>query len=171
VLNRLNQADKDLDTLLGSIRSIELLTFVFNEVIFALDILQVEEIHSAENLNVHMDMNNSNQPVISVRGKKVEIIDFGVKFGLVSKSKKTARNIIILNHHEKKFGIVIDGVAEVISTNRSLLSMPKHSLDLFHWLSYTSGLIKIDENILVVLDVEKLITHHEMRLDEGRQDE
>jgi purine-binding chemotaxis protein CheW len=106
-----------------------------------------------------------------VRGNNIQIIDFGNKFGLVSTLKQSPKNIIIINHHQRKFGIVVDGVTEVITTHRSLLTMPAQSDQALSWFNYSSGLIKIDENILVVLDLEKLITHQETSLDEGQHGE
>jgi purine-binding chemotaxis protein CheW len=147
-------------------QSIELLTFIFNEVIFGIDILQVEEIHSYENLYSLIDTTDSIHPVISVRGNDIQMIDFGIMFGLETKRNQRPKNIIILNHHEKQFGIAIDGVTEVITTNQSLLNMPDQTDDVLSELSYSSGLIKIDENILVVLDLEKLIIYHETSLDD-----
>lgn len=170
-MNRPSHVHEDLITLHQSTQSIELLTFIFNDVIFGLDILQVEEIHSYENLNSLMGTTDSIHPIISVRGNNVQMIDFGIKFGLVSKRNQRPKNIIILNYQEKQFGIVIDGVTEVITTNRSLLKMPNQTDDGTNWFSYSSGLIKIDENILVVLDLEKLITHHEISLDDGQRGE
>lgn len=152
-------------------QSIELLTFIFNEVIFGLDILQVEEIHSYDSIYPLMGTKDSIHPVITVRGSNVQMIDFGIKFGLVSKKNQSPKNIIILNHHEKQFGIAIDGVTEVITTSRSLLNMPNQENDTLHCFSYSSGFIKIDENILVVLDIEKLITHHETTLTDGHRGE
>jgi chemotaxis signal transduction protein len=99
------------------------------------------------------------------------MIDFGIKFGLVSKKNQNPKNIIILNHRDEQFGIVIDGVTEVITTNRSLLKMPDQSNDASNWFSCSSGLIKVDENILVVLDLEKLLTHHETSLDDRQRGE
>jgi purine-binding chemotaxis protein CheW len=156
---------------LHSNESIELLTFIFNEVIFGLDILQVDEIHSVENQYSLKETIDSIHPVISVRGNNIQIIDFGNKFGLVSTLKQSPKNIIIINHHQRKFGIVVDGVTEVITTHRSLLTMPAQSDQALSWFNYSSGLIKIDENILVVLDLEKLITHQETSLDEGQHGE
>lgn len=156
---------------LRSNESIELLTFIFNEVIFGLDILQVDEIHSVENQYSLKETIDSIHPVISVRGNNIQIIDFGNKFGLVSTLKQSPKNIIIFNHHQRKFGIAVDGVTEVITTHRSLLTMPAQSDQALSWFNYSSGLIKIDENILVVLDLEKLITHQETSLDEGQHGE
>ncbi len=170
-MNRPNQAQDISASHQRSTQSIELLTFIFNEVIFGLDILQVEEIHSYENLYSLADTTGSIHPVISVRGNNVQMIDFGIKFGLVSKRNQSPKNVIILNHHEKQFGIAIDGVTEVITTNRSSLNMPDQSDDALSWFNYSSGLIKIDENILVVLDLEKLITHHETSVEDGQRGE
>ncbi len=170
-MNRPSHVHEDSVTHHPSTQSIELLTFIFNDVIFGLDILQVEEIHSYENIYSLMDTTDSIYPVISVRGNSVQMIDFGIKFGLVSKRNQRPKNVIILNIHEKQFGIAIDGVTEVITTNRSLLYMPDQSADALSWFSYSSGLIKIDENILVVLDLEKLIIHHETSLDDRQRGE
>lgn len=170
-MNRPSHAHEDSVNQYRTNQSIELLTFIFNEVIFGIDILQVEEIHSYENLYSLIDTKDSIHPVIAVRGNDVQMIDFGIMFGLETKRNQRPKNIIILNHHEKQFGIAIDGVTEVITTNRSLLNIPDQTNDVLSELSYSSGLIKIDENVLVVLDLEKLITHHVTSLDDRQHGE
>lgn len=170
-MNRPSHAHEDSVNQYRTNQSIELLTFIFNEVIFGIDILQVEEIHSYENLYSLIDTKDSIHPVIAVRGNDIQMIDFGIMFGLETKRNQRPKNIIILNHHEKQFGIAIDGVTEVITTNRSLLNIPDQTNDVLSELSYSSGLIKIDENVLVVLDLEKLITHHVTSLDDRQHGE
>lgn len=170
-MNRSSQAHVDPSTSSPASQSIELLTFLFNEVIFGLDILKVEEIHGYENIYPLVDTNNLINQVITVRGNKIQMIDLAIKFGLVKNDGHCPKNIIILNAHERQFGIEIDGVTEVITTNKSLINMPVQHESAMTCLHYSSGLIKVDENILVVLDLEKLITHDDLAKVDGLRDE
>ena len=139
--------------------------------IFGLDILKVEEIHGYENIYPLVDTNNLINQVITVRGNKIQMIDLAIKFGLVKNDGHCPKNIIILNAHERQFGIEIDGVTEVITTNKSLINMPVQHESAMTCLHYSSGLIKVDENLLVVLDLEKLITHDDLAKVDGLRDE
>ena len=170
-MNRSSQAHVDPSTSSPASQSIELLTFLFNEVIFGLDILKVEEIHGYENIYPLVDTNNLIIQVITVRGNKIQMIDLAIKFGLVKNDGHCPKNIIILNAHERQFGIAIDGVTEVITTNKSLINMPVQHESAMTCLHYSSGLIKVDENLLVVLDLEKLITRDDLAKVDGLRDE
>ena len=171
VLNLPNQAHEDPLTANQTSQSIELLTFLFNEVIFALDILKVEEIHGYENHYPIVGSTNTIKQSITVRGNKIHMIDLSVKFGFPANSASDPKNLIILNAHERQFGIAADGVTEVITTNKSLISMPSQYDHALSGLAFTSGLIKVDENILVVLDLEKLITRDDLICSDGLRDE
>ena len=150
-----------------SSQSIELLTFVFNEVIFAIDILLVEEIHGYVNLVSKIDAASSINSIFTVRGSPVQMIDLGVTFGLTPTHNACPKNIIILNLQDRQFGITIDGVTEVITTDRSLLTPPTQTEVSLSWHRYAAGLIKVDEHLLVVLDLEKLVSHHDLSLVDG----
>jgi purine-binding chemotaxis protein CheW len=161
-LNTPSQTHENPATSGRSSQSIELLTFIFNEVIFAIDILLVEEIHGYVNLVSKIDAASSINSVISVRGSPVQMIDLGVMFGLNPAHNSCPKNIIILNLHDRQFGITIDGVTEVITTDRSLLTPPIQTESSLSWHRYSAGLIKVDHHLLVVLDLEKLVSHHNL---------
>lgn len=171
VLNRSSPAHVDPSTSSPVSQSIELLTFLFNEVIFGLDILKVEEIHGYENIYPLVGVNKSINQVVTVRGNKIQMIDLAIKFGLIKNDDHCPKNIIILNAHERQFGIAIDGVTEVITTDKSMINMPIQRESAMSCLHYSSGLIKVDENLLVVLDLEKLITHDDLASVDGLRDE
>jgi len=166
-----NQAYGDPLTVNQKSQSIELLTFSFNEVIFGLDILKVEEIHGYENPYSIVSTNNAIKQSITVRGNKIQMIDLSVKFGFPTNSSGDPKNVIILNALERQFGIAVDGVTEVITTNKSLISMPSQHDRALSGLDFATGLIKVDENILVVLDLAKLITRDDLISSDGLRDE
>ncbi|MEI6836749.1 MAG: chemotaxis protein CheW [Alcaligenaceae bacterium] len=170
-MNRSSPAHIDPSTSYPAPQSIELLTFWFNEVIFALDILKVEEIHGYEIIYPQIGASKSIHQVMTVRGNKIQMIDLAIKFGLVKNNDHCPKNIIILNAHERQFGIAIDGVTEVITTDKSMINMPMQRESEMSYLHYSSGLIKVDENLLVVLDLDKLITHDDLASVDGLYDE
>jgi purine-binding chemotaxis protein CheW len=163
-LNRPSQAQADPQLSAPQAQAIELLTFLFNGIIFGLDILLVEEIHGYESIYSSINTKRGSDSVLSVRGAVVHMIDLAERFCVSSHRIAHPKNVIILNFRNKQYGIAIDGVTEVITTSLSLLSMPTQAEDSLRWFKYAAGSIRVDENLLVVLNLEKLISHNDSSL-------
>jgi purine-binding chemotaxis protein CheW len=101
--------------------------------------------------------------VINLRGIIVPIVDMRIKFHLGKVEYDQFTVVIILNIVHRVVGIVVDGVSDVITlTAEQLKPAPEFgsSLDT----QYITGLGTVDERMIIVMDIEKLMTSHDMEL-------
>lgn len=141
----------------------EYLTFWLGEEYYAIDILTVQEIRIYEHVTPIANMPDFIKGVMNLRGIVIPIIDMRIKFHLSNIIYNEMTVVIILTIGERVIGIVVDSVSEVVSlSNTDIQSPPKFSgaLDL----KYIKGLATINEQMLILIKIAKLINSKEMLL-------
>lgn len=94
--------------------------------------------------------------VINLRGEIVPIIDLRKKFELDTVEENDDTRIIILKIGEISAGIIVDSVSEVTQlTEESIESASNFSSG--HALDYILGVGKLNNRIITLLDLEKLV--------------
>jgi purine-binding chemotaxis protein CheW len=104
--------------------------------------------------------------VINLRGVIVPIVDLRIKFNLGNPTYDQFTVVIILNIGRRVVGAVVDGVSDVIQLGSdNLRPAPEFgsSLDT----RYILGLGTIDERMIIVVDIESLMSSQEMALVES----
>ena len=101
--------------------------------------------------------------VIDLRGVIVPIVDLRVKFGLESARYDEFTVAIVLNVANRVVGIVVDGVSDVVMLSPEQIKPPPEfnsALDI----DYIMGLGKADDRMLILIDIERLMTSEAMAL-------
>jgi purine-binding chemotaxis protein CheW len=101
--------------------------------------------------------------VINLRGAIVPIVDLRIKLDLGEPTYDQFTVVIVLNLGNREVGIVVDGVSDVIQlSSDNLRPAPEFgsSLDT----RYILGLGTVDERMIIVVDIERLMTSAEMAL-------
>jgi purine-binding chemotaxis protein CheW len=136
--------------------AIEFLTFLLNEEIYGLDILNVQEIHGYDQITqIGVDFNDE-EGHLNLRGKNIPVIDLRRPLHDEVSETIDMTNVIIAKAKQTTFGLVVDGVSDVISITQNQIyrdSAVHASIDR----KYISGLLHIDENIVMLIDIEKLM--------------
>lgn len=71
--------------------------------------------------------------------------------------------VIILNVANRVIGIVVDGVSDVIAlTPEQIKPSPEFSTTLD--TQYITGLGTVDERMIIVMDIERLLSNRDMKL-------
>lgn len=141
----------------------EYLTFTLGREEYGIDILKVQEIRGYESPTTIANAPPFLKGVINLRGVIVPIIDLRIKFNLGEPTYDQFTVVIILNVANRVVGIVVDGVSDVIQLNsESLRPAPEFSSILD--TRYILGLGTLDERMIIVVDIEKLMTSQEMAL-------
>jgi purine-binding chemotaxis protein CheW len=141
----------------------EFLTFTLGPEEYAIDILKVQEIRGYEKPTTIANAPDFIKGVINLRGTIVPVVDLRIKFrvGKVEYSEFTV--VIILNIAERVVGIVVDGVSDVISLRADQIrSAPEFAATVD--TKYIQGLITLDERMLIVVDIARLMLSSEMAL-------
>jgi purine-binding chemotaxis protein CheW len=144
----------------------EYLTFVLGSEEYGIEILKVQEIRSYEAVTKIANTPDFIKGVINLRGSIVPIIDLRMRFNLSDAVYNEFTVVIILNFNHRITGIVVDGVSDVLDlTDAQISPIPElvSSIDT----KYLLGLGSIDERMLILIDIERLMTSQEMALVEA----
>jgi purine-binding chemotaxis protein CheW len=95
--------------------------------------------------------------VINLRGEIIPVISLRVRFGLADDVYDEDTRIIIVKLDEFSAGLIVDSVAEVIELNEETTEnianiTGEHSLD------YITGVGKVNDRIITLLNLEKLVS-------------
>lgn len=141
----------------------EHLVFTLGEEEYAIDILKVQEIRGFEPPTRIANAPTFILGVINLRGAIVPITDLRVKFAIGEPSYGEFTVVIILNLAGRVVGAVVDGVSDVIAlTDNTVQATPDFGAAVD--TAYIVGLAPIDEHMLILVDIEKLMTGREMEL-------
>jgi purine-binding chemotaxis protein CheW len=144
----------------------ELLTFTLGSEEYGIDILKVQEIRGYDAVTHIANSPEFIKGVINLRGIIVPIVDMRIKFHLGKVDYNQFTVVIILNLANRVMGIVVDGVSDVITlTAEQLKPAPEFGTSLD--TQYITGLGTVDERMIIVMDIEKLMSSRDMELVEA----
>jgi len=141
----------------------ELLTFTLGKEEYGIDILRVQEIRGYDAVTAIANTPGFIKGVINLRGIIVPIIDMRIKFNLGKVEYDQFTVVIILNVANRVVGIVVDGVSDVIAlTTEQIRPAPEFGASLD--TRYVTGLGTVDDRMIIVMDIEKLMASGDMDL-------
>ena len=141
----------------------EYLTFTLGSEEYAIDILKVQEIRGYEAPTLIANAPAFIKGVINLRGIIVPIVDLRVKFNLGNIEYTPFTVVIILNVAGRVIGVVVDSVSDVISLSRSQIRQAPDFSGSFD-TKYILGLATVEKRMLIVTDIERLMTSADMAL-------
>lgn len=149
--NRINLHDPSS---LDSADKTELLTFMIADQLFGIPVLQVQDVLRQQKVT-HIPLA---APEISgslnLRGRIVTAIDVRIKLG-VKKCDEREMSVVV-EHRDELYSLVVDRVGDVLSLSDERYEASPATLDKV-WQKVSSGIYRLDDKLLVVMDVSKLI--------------
>jgi purine-binding chemotaxis protein CheW len=141
----------------------EYLTYTLGPEEYAIDILKVQEIRGYETPTTIANAPPFLKGVINLRGTIVPIVDLRIKFGVGIAEYTPFTVVIILNLGSRVVGMVVDSVSDVTMLRQdSIRPAPEFSASVD--TRYIKGLCTLDERMLIVVDIERLMLSSEMAL-------
>lgn len=141
----------------------EFLTFRLGNEEYGIDILKVQEIRGYDAITQIANSPEFIKGVVNLRGIIVPIIDMRIKFKLGTAEYDQFTVVIILNVSGRIVGIVVDGVSDVINLDaEQMRATPEFGTAID--TEYIKGLGTVDDRMLILLDIEKLMGSQEMGL-------
>jgi purine-binding chemotaxis protein CheW len=140
----------------------EFLTFTLGSEEYGVDILKVQEIRGYEPPTPIANTPGFILGVINLRGAIVPVLDLRVKFHLAAEYHERTV-VIVLNLSGRIVGVVVDGVSDVVALDGERLKPPPDftcALDT----RYLVGLGTLEDRMLIVVDIERLMNSREMAL-------
>ena len=105
--------------------------------------------------------------VINLRGKVIPIIDLRKRFGLSTRDHDKHTRIIVIEINNMIVGFVVDSVSEVLRIPASTVEPPPPVVSGLE-SEYISGVGKLEDRLLILLDLNKLLSGEEQNMAEMR---
>jgi purine-binding chemotaxis protein CheW len=141
----------------------EYLTFALGDEEYGVAILKVQEIRGYDSVTRLPDAPEFIKGVVNLRGTIVPVVDMRIKFNLPSVSYDESTVMIVLSVADRIVGVVVDSVSDVIRLDDTQLR-PVPDLGGAIDRKFLTGIGVVDDRMLVLLDIERLITSREMGL-------
>ena len=143
------------------------LTFKLDEEVYGLEILKVQEIIGLMNITSVPRTPEFVRGVINLRGKVIPVIDLRQKFSM-EKIDDTERTCIIVvqvsrNGSGVTMGLIVDEVSEVLDVEAGQIE-PAPSFGASVETAFILGMGKINESVLMMLDVDKVLSPGEVSI-------
>ena len=139
------------------------LVFTLGSEEYGIDILKVQEIRDYEAVTRIAHAPDFIKGVTNLRGIIVPIVDLRIKFRLENIQYNHHTVVIILNIAERVVGILVDGVSDVLTLSRDEIKQPPEFGAALS-AEYLSGLGTVEQRMLILIDIEKLMCSSDMAL-------
>ena len=141
----------------------EFLSFTLGKEEYGIDILKVQEIRGYDAVTAIANTPAFIKGVINLRGIIVPIVDMRIKFNLGKVTYDELTVVIILNIAKRVVGMVVDGVSDVHTLKPEQIKPAPEFGGTFD-TQYLMGLGTVDDRMLILVDIEKLMASNDMEL-------
>ncbi|MDO8319969.1 chemotaxis protein CheW [Rhodoferax sp.] len=146
-----------------AVKAHEFLAFTLGQEEYGIDIQKVQELRGYDTVTRIANAPEHIKGVVNLRGIIVPIIDMRIKFNLGTPTYDQFTVVIILNMASRVMGMVVDSVSDVITLSpEQVKSAPEMGAVLD--TDYLIGLGTLDDRMLILIDIDKLMTSDEMGL-------
>jgi purine-binding chemotaxis protein CheW len=141
----------------------EVLSFRLGGEEYAISILKVQEIRGYDAVTRIASAPEYLKGVINLRGIIVPIVDMRIKFNVGTVTYDPFTVVIILNINKHTIGVVVDSVSDVVTlTPDQIKQAPEMGGNVAN--EFLQGLGTVGERMLILLDIDKLLSSEEMGL-------
>ncbi|RZI41768.1 chemotaxis protein CheW [Herbaspirillum sp. HC18] len=144
----------------------EFLAFTLGKEEYGIHILKVQELRGYEEPTRIANSPDFIKGVVNLRGIIVPIVDMRIKFNLGTPTYDQFTVVIILNINGRIVGMVVDSVSDVITLSPDQVK-PAPEMGTALNTDYLIGLGTIDQRMLILVDIDQLMSSSEMGLIEA----
>lgn len=123
---------------------------------FVREIVRVPQITVVPNAQRHVE------GVINLRGKIISVIDLRKRFGEVDTQNTKKNRIVVVELENRTVGLIVNAASEVLKIPPSDIEPPS-SVFLNGEVDYVTGVGKLNNRLVILLDLNKLLSSGDLR--------
>lgn len=135
---------------------LQLVTFSLDQEVYAVDILNVQEINRINEITKVPNAANYVEGVINLRGKVIPVINLRKKFGLLDKDIDESSRIIIMEIRGVTYGLMVDSVSEVLRIPSDIVEPPPPMAASMSG-AFIKGIAKLENRLIILVNSDKLM--------------
>ena len=147
----------------GSTDLLQLVSFNLGNEEFAVDILKVQEINRMVEITRVPRSPHFVEGVINLRGKVIPIVDLRKRFNLEDKEHDKQTRIVVVDVDNRTIGLIVDAVSEVLRLPGDTIEPPPPLVAGVD-SEYIKGVGKLEDRLLILLDLNKIFSKKEKDL-------
>ncbi|PQO44663.1 chemotaxis protein CheW [Blastopirellula marina] len=140
--------------------SMQLVSFRLAQEEYGIEITRVQEIILMGEITRVPQTPDFIKGLINLRNTVIPIVDLRRRFGLPEEKASDETRIMVMNVAGKTIGIIVDAVSEVLRIAKDQIAPPPPTVAGLG-RDYLTGLVKLDKRLLILLDMDKILTSSE----------
>ena len=146
------------------------LTFVLGDEIYGIAILKAREIIGLMDITTVPQTPDYMKGVINLRGKVIPVIDLRKKFSMQEGVHTQETCVIVVEVNGSSIGLIVDSVSEVSDiTGEEIENAPSFGQGID--TSFIMGLGKVKDKIIILLDIDAVLSTEELEMVEELAEE
>ena len=134
----------------------DFVTFVIEEQLFGVPVLQVQDILSLTTIAPIPLAPSEVKGSINLRGRIVTVIDVRVRLGLGNRPDDSAGMGVTVEHNHELYTLLVDRVGDIIGLSPESYESNPATMSAT-WREFAEGVYRLDGKLMVVLNVERLL--------------
>jgi len=144
-----------------NVSEVQMVIFKLDREEFAVDIYQVREVLNKTQITPLPRSPHYIEGVINLRGEVIPVIDLRKRFGLPELDSGERARVVIVEIQNNNVGLTVDSVTEVLRYSAGAIQQPP-SRGSGSRTDFIKGIAKLEERLLTILNLEKILTSDEV---------
>lgn len=141
----------------GETKEVGLVSFGIGDGEYAIDIMGIKEIIRCQKIIPIPKAPEFIEGVINLRGLVVPVIDMRKRFDIPNPCIHPKSKIIICQVEDKIIGIIVDDVSDILRLPKDSILPPPRVVKGIE-SEYLQGVCKLEDNLLLLLDLDRILT-------------
>lgn len=138
-------------------------TFIIQNEVYGVEVLKVQEIIGMTQITHMPNSMTFMKGVINLRGSVVPVVDMRLKLKMQEKEYDQFTVILIVETKGVLIGMIVDAVSDVIGIPvDTIQETPHFSVNID--TDYIKGIGKKEEQLVIILDVDRILSTEELNL-------
>lgn len=138
----------------------QLVVFRLHNEEFGVEITDVREIVKPRHITRLPHVEEYIEGVTNLRGEVIPVINLRKRFGIQAQEDTQDTRIIMLEVNDSMVGFIVDAVTETLRLPEDAIDPPPSSIAGLR-ADYLAGVGKLENRLLILLEVDKILTSEE----------
>lgn len=139
-----------------AVESSDFVTVRMNGQLLGIPVLSVHDVLSAQKITPIPLAPAAIAGVLNLRGRIVTAVDLRTRLNLPVRAEGERSMSVVVEHNGEPYSLLIDEVGEVLSLPSETMERNPITLDA-RWQEVSAGIFRLDGELLVILDVDRLL--------------